>query len=294
MCNERMSEVYKHGDGQSGNPRFVSFKLVAFDLDDTLAPSKSVLPEQVVGALCELAQRVPVAIISGANVTQFETQVLRSLEEYLGGREELLERFHILPTCGTQYRIRKNGNWQDLYRELLEECDRELAIKVLREEAERLQLWVSNPYGEIIEDRGSQITFSALGQQAPVDEKKRWDESGQKKNALRDAVQKRLPHLEVRSGGSTSVDITRAGIDKAYGMRKLADQTGIPLEQMLFIGDRLDEHGNDYPVRTIGVPSLQVGGWTETVEVLSQILCAAKGEVRVESSRLLPALDALL
>src|SRR5690606_30764905 len=103
-----------------------------------------------------------------------------------------------------------------------------------------LGLWESETWGPILEDRGSQITFSALGQQAPVDAKRAWDPTGARKSALRDAVAARVPDLEVRSGGSTSVDITRKGIDKAYGMRQLAEQTGVPLADMLFYGDRLD------------------------------------------------------
>ena len=85
------------------------------------------------------------------------------------------------------------------------------------------------------------------------------------------AVQERLPDLEVRSGGSTSVDITRQGIDKAYGMRRLAELTGIPFAETLFIGDRLDPDGNDYPVKALGVPTVAVEGWEDTVEVIAAI-----------------------
>src|SRR5690606_23140707 len=127
------------------------------------------------------------------------------------------------------------------------------ALRALREEAERLGLWEQDPWGDILEDRGSQITFSALGQQAPGDAKHAWDPSGQKRLRLREAVAARLPDLEVRAGGSTSIDITRAGIDKAYGMTALVEHTGIPIEDMLFYGDRLDEGGNDYPVLALGI-----------------------------------------
>src|SRR5690606_40217926 len=142
----------------------------------------------------------------------------------------------------------------------------------LREEAERLGLWEPDPWGEILEDRGSQITFSALGQQAPGEAKHAWDPSGHKRLALRDAVAARLPGLEVRAGGSTSIDITRSGIDKAFGMRELADHTGIALTDMLFYGDRLDEGGNDYPVLAIGVPSVAVEGWQDTADKLDGLL----------------------
>ena len=81
-----------------------------------------------------------------------------------------------------------------------------------------------------------------------------------------------LPDLEVRSGGSTSVDITHRGIDKAYGMRQLAEQTGIPLDDMLFVGDRLDPDGNDYPVLAMGVACHAVEGWEDTAEYLEQLI----------------------
>src|SRR5690606_33039828 len=129
-----------------------------------------------------------------------------------------------------------------------------------------------DPWGEILEDRGSQITFSALGQQAPTDAKQKWDPTGAKRARLRDAVAARLPHLEVRSGGSTSIDVTRAGIDKAYGMTALAEHTGIPLSDMLFYGDRLDEDGNDYPVLALGVRSIAVTGWEDTAAKLDELL----------------------
>jgi hydroxymethylpyrimidine pyrophosphatase-like HAD family hydrolase len=76
----------------------------------------------------------------------------------------------------------------------------------------------------------------------------------------------------VRSGGSTSIDITRQGIDKAYGMRKLANLTGIPVERMLFVGDRLDEGGNDYPVKAMGVRTYAVGGWRETADFIEDFI----------------------
>lgn len=82
----------------------------------------------------------------------------------------------------------------------------------------------------------------------------------------------RLPDLEVRSGGSTSIDITLAGIDKAFGMKQLAEHTSIPLGSMLFYGDRLDEGGNDYPVLAIGVPSVAVEGWEDTADKLDELL----------------------
>ncbi|MBO1902257.1 HAD-IIB family hydrolase [Leucobacter weissii] len=243
--------------------------LIAFDLDDTLAPSKSPIDERMLAVFARLLERTSVAVISGGNFEQFETQLLSRLD---GIDETTLERLHLLPTCGTRYEHRADGGWLTVYQEHLGPVERDAAVAALREEAERLGLWESETWGEIIEDRGSQVTFSALGQRAPVAAKQAWDPDGSKKNALRAAVAERLPELEVRSGGSTSVDITRRGIDKAYGMRKLAEQTGIPLDDMLFVGDRLDPEGNDYPVKALGVRCRAVADWEDTAEFLEGLL----------------------
>ena len=243
--------------------------LVAFDLDDTLAPSKSALDPRMLVVLTQLLARTSVAVISGGNFEQFEAQLLSQLGDE---DEDLLEKLHLLPTCGTRYERRQDGAWTTIYRESLAAEERTAALTALQEEAESLGLWESHTWGEILEDRGSQVTFSALGQRAPVAAKQAWDPDGVKKNALRAAVAERLPELEVRSGGSTSVDITRRGIDKAYGMRKLAEHTGVALGDMLFVGDRLDPDGNDYPVKALGVPCHAVEGWEDTADFVTRLL----------------------
>lgn len=255
----------------------LDFRLIAFDLDDTLAPSKSPAPTEIVELLAQLLATTQVAVISGGNYAQFQSQLLAPLEQYLYALEpeETARRFsnlHLLPTCGTRYYLRDGANWVPQYEGNLSFEDRALAAQTLEQKARELGLWEALTWGEILEDRGSQVTFSALGQRAPVEAKAAWDPSGAKKNALREAVAASLPHLEVRSGGSTSVDITRKGIDKAYGMRKLAEATGISLDDMFFVGDRLDPDGNDYPVKALGVRCHEVAGWQDTATYLSALL----------------------
>ncbi|WP_417511056.1 HAD-IIB family hydrolase [Microbacterium sp.] len=244
-------------------------RLVAFDLDDTLAPSKSAISPRIAAHLRALLRVVEVAIISGGNETQFRAQVIAQLGD---ASPTELARLHLLPTCGTRYLRHDGSDFTAIYTHDLSDDEKSSALCALREEAERLGLWESNPWGDILEDRGSQITFSALGQQAPGDAKHTWDPSGEKRLRLRDAVAARVPSLEVRAGGSTSIDITRAGIDKAYGMTALAEHTGIPLADMLFYGDRLDVGGNDYPVRALGVRSIAVTGWEDTAAELDELL----------------------
>lgn len=244
-------------------------RLVAFDLDDTLTPSKSPISPEMAEALTALLDVVPVCIISGGQLAQFTTQVTDRLEL----DDEARSRLHLMPTCGTRYyRFADDGALQQVYAHDLTAQERAAAQQALEQEARRLGLWEEETWGPILEDRGSQITFSALGQRAPLEAKRAWDPTGEKKERLRAAVARRLPDLEVRSGGSTSVDITRRGVDKAYGMRRLAEHTGIDLADMLFVGDRLDEGGNDYPVKALGVPWIAVAGAEETAGVVRGII----------------------
>ncbi|WP_029947219.1 HAD-IIB family hydrolase [Leifsonia aquatica] len=242
-------------------------RLIAFDLDDTLAPSKSPLDPRMIALLVRLLEVAEVCVISGGRFEQFRDQIIERMPETAA-----LDKLHLMPTCGTQYYLWDGSAWAQQYAENLTEDEKAAALAAVEEEAKRLGYWETDTWGPVLEDRGSQITFSALGQSAPVSAKVAWDPSGERKNALRAAVQERLPDLEVRSGGSTSVDITRRGIDKAYGMNKLSKLTGIPFSEMLFVGDRLDPDGNDFPVIALGIPTHAVEGWEQTADVVEGLL----------------------
>jgi len=245
-------------------------KLLAFDLDDTLAVTKSPLSDEMATTLGRVLEEFEVCIISGGRYEQFQTQVIDRLHI----EPHKLNRLHLMPTCGTRY-YRYNeldGEWQLQYAEDLTEEQKKQVIEVLEASAKELGLWEANPAGDIIEDRGSQITFSALGQKAKPEDKYAWDPDGTKKASLRDLAAPLLPGLEVRAGGSTSIDVTREGIDKAYGMQKLIDAIDISKDDILFFGDHLQEGGNDYPVKAFGIDCLDVGKWEDTVHRLETIL----------------------
>ena len=252
-------------------------RLVAFDLDDTLAASKSPIDPRMARLLLTLLDEVEVCVISGGQISQFQMQLIDNLD---GATDTELERLHLMPTCGTQYYRHVDGEWTQIYAELLDDDEKNRALAAVENSARELGYWESETWGPILEDRGSQVTFSALGQAAPVAAKTAWDPTGEKKNRLRAAVQAQLPDLEVRSGGSTSVDITRQGIDKAYGMVKLAELTGVPLDDMVFVGDRLDPDGNDYPVKALGVATVAVTGWEDTAGYLERLIPELSAAVR--------------
>lgn len=252
-------------------------KLIAFDLDGTLAPSKSFLHDEMAVVFDKLLDHFQVCVISGGKFGQFETQLLQGLK----ASPDKLQKLHLMPTCGTQYYIYDlaKQEWNQVYAENFTDAEKKKIVTTLEEGIDSLGLRESKVYGDIIEDRGSQITFSALGQdivaelgEKGVELKEAWDPDSTKKNKLRDYVADKIPEFEVRVGGGTSIDITKPGIDKAYGMRKLMDMLKISKDDILFMGDRLQPGGNDYPVLEYGIDSIEVSDWKNTAQILNGIV----------------------
>ncbi|WEV47416.1 HAD-IIB family hydrolase [Bifidobacterium sp. ESL0690] len=244
-------------------------KVIAFDLDNTLARSKKPMHADMASRFSALTRLIDVAVITGGRFELVESQVLDVLEP-----NACRSRIHVMPTSGTRYYRWNDGAWQCIYANELDMADRKRAIASIERHAREQGIWLEHTWGPRIEDRGSQITFSALGQEAPVDEKEHWDPCNAKKNRLAEAVAADLPNLVVRSGGSTSIDISARGVDKAYAVRKLCDILGCQVDQVVFIGDRMDPDGNDYPAAIIGTKPILVSGPLDTLQVCDRLIAA--------------------
>ena len=241
-------------------------KLIVFDLDGTLAPSKSSLDAEMSSLLHDLLDVVRVAIISGGTWLQFETQVLSNLPH-----DANLAQLSILPTCGTQF-FQYTTQWKRLYADDFSADEKEKIVTSLTKAIGTAGFPVAKTWGETIEDRGSQITYSALGQQAPLMEKEKWDPDFSKRQKIKATLDTLIPEFSVRLGGATSIDVTKPGIDKAFGIRKLRDILGIPLQEMIFVVDALFPGGNDYPAKEAGVVSIPVRDPDETKRVIDTII----------------------
>lgn len=241
-------------------------KLIIFDLDGTLAESKAAIDHEMAGLLNDLLVVAQVAIISGGNWPQFDKQVLANLPGTAN-----LARLSILPTCGTKY-YQYTQEWKQLYAENFSAAEKEKILVNLQNAVTASGFSPEKTWGEQIEDRGSQITFSALGQQAPLEAKKVWDPDFSKREVIKAKLDHTLPEFSIQMGGATSIDITKPGIDKAYGIHKLQEILKIDLTEMVFIGDALFEGGNDHPARTTGVVCISVKDPQETKKVIETII----------------------
>jgi hypothetical protein len=241
-----------------------SKKLIIFDLDGTLAQSKSQLDPEMIELLSKLITQKKVAIISGGSYLQFQSQLLNA---FPSGNTNLNNLF-LMPTSGTRLYAWR-GSWNEQYAEHLSPKEKEKIMISFNSTLKQTGYTEpSKTYGPILEDRGSQITFSALGQQAPVKEKNAWDPTRNKRQNIVLLLQPKIPEFDVRIGGSTSIDVTKKGVNKAYGIRKLEEHLHVTPDDIVFVGDTLFPGGNDYPAKATGVDCVMVNNPEETKKLI--------------------------
>lgn len=267
-------------------------KMVIFDLDGTLTESKSEIDDTMVSALNELQKDFMVAVISGCSYMQFLTQFLAGLTKW-----DSTHNLWLLPTCGAELYVSSDNEkccthnpsgWTCEYDNKLSLKEKVQIVNAFNDSVKQYNedrasglidismgylRDTSDPsqYGELAEDRGSQITFSMLGQQAPLKIKQKWDLSMEKRTYLAHLMTKRLKDFEIRVGGTTSIDITKRGIDKSYGVLNLLEICGLNINEVVFVGDALYQGGNDHTVKFTGIRCIETSGPEETLKIIEDI-----------------------
>lgn len=249
-------------------------RIVIFDLDGTLTKSKSDLDQEMGSLICELLQQKYVAVTSGCSFQQFKNQFLSGLP-----KNSNLSHLFLFPTCSASgyYYDRERRRFSQAYTNHLSVKD---AKKIMRSfETVFTKIAYVHPtetFGAVFENRGSQLTFSALGQKAPLRIKRRWDPNQQKRLRIRRLLRRLLPGFEISIGGTTSIDVTRKGVNKTLCVRKLTERLGVTRKDMLFVGDALFKGGNDYIMKSTGIRCMSVSGPKETKELIRRITHTAK------------------
>lgn len=247
---------------------FVGKKLVVFDLDKTLSESKTLMSKETGELLEKLLLLAQVSIISGGSFQQFQKQFLPQVRT--GAH---LKRLSLFPTCGSAFYRYGGGGWENVYTEVLSAQDKKRIFEAFEKMFKEVGFKIPDKiYGELIEDRGTQITFAAYGSQAPIPIKSVWDPNRNKRLKMIEALSRNIPEFEIRTGGTSSIDVTRNGIDKAYGIYQMEKHLGIPVSEMIFVGDDLGEGGNDFPVIATGVQIIAVSGPEHTKEIIRSMI----------------------
>ncbi len=245
------------------------YELIVFDLDNTLAKSKVAINEEMSTLLTKLLEIKKVAVISGGSFKQFEKELLYGLSMYSN-----FTNLHLFPNDGTAYYVwdTKEGRWNKVYQESLSEKNKIKIENAIMKVISDLGIKSNTTDGKQIEDRDSSITFSALGQNADLDEKEKWDPDTEIRKKIKSALEKEIPEFEITIAGTTSIDVTSKGRDKAYGIKKMVEYIKVPEDKMVFIGDALFVGGNDNPVISTGIKTISVKNPEETVKIIEEIV----------------------
>ena len=245
-------------------------KIVVFDLDGTLTKSKSDIDHEMASLICELLRLNCVAVTSGCSFQQFESQFLSGLP----GASNLCNLF-LFPTSSASgyYFGGKRRRFFRAYTNLLSAQDvKKIRGSFQRVFAETGYVHPATTYGPVFENRGSQFTFSALGQKAPLRFKRKWDSNQKKRLRIRRLLRSQLPDFEISIGGTTSIDVTRKGVNKTLCVKKLKERLGVERKDMLFVGDALFRGGNDHIMKSTGIKCISVSGPNETKELIRRII----------------------
>ncbi|MCA9351606.1 HAD-IIB family hydrolase [Patescibacteria group bacterium] len=248
-----------------------TYETMIFDLDGTLSVSKSPLSDEEAEVLSHASQQLVIAIITGGRFEQIKKQVIDRLKP-----DANLANLYILPTSGAMMYRYEDGSWTMAYQHPFNDEEKERVISALRRALADASFDIDPVIlkGPQIEDRGSQITLSALGQQQDPEVKYAWDPDRKKRRELVSLLQDLDDQFDVKIGGTTSLDITKKGYDKAFGIREFFKVTGRDITKALFVGDELVPEGNDYAATTTGIDTRSTTGPEETARIIKEVLQA--------------------
>ncbi|MBR3204370.1 HAD-IIB family hydrolase [Candidatus Saccharibacteria bacterium] len=258
--------------------------ILSFDIDQTLNIAKTPIPKEIAELLIKLLRAdFKICPISGQKFQQFLIQIVNPLLEN-GVLPENLKNLHLFVAQGTQY-YRYNfspdspeyseENWEKVYDFPLSKEQIEEIVNALESSAKELGFWEEDKLAsgdEIIENRLSQVTFSALGQKAGTKEKYAWDPDCKKREKIVERAKKLAPDFEFEIGGTTSINAFVPGMNKVFGMTHLMEELNAKKSDILYFGDMTQPGGNDYPVVEMGVDTITVRSHEDTAFALRGIL----------------------
>ena len=258
-------------------------KVIAFDIDDTLNVAKTPMTSEMAEVFAELLDYYPVCVISGQKLSQFMIQILAPMGLLATTRR--LKNLHLMVAQGTQYYVYDGpqdgmavdiSNWRQVYSFPMSDEQVAKIESAITLAAKELGYWCDNPAGEIVENRSSQVTYSALGQAAKPEDKYPWDHDHHKREAIVARARQLAPDFDYEIAGTTSINVFSPGMNKTFGMTKLMEELKVHREDILYFGDMTQPGGNDRPVVDMGIETVTVNNWRETMFAIKGIIGLSK------------------
>ena len=251
-------------------------KVLAFDIDQTLNIAKMPIPDEIAELLVQCLDHFEICPISGQKFEQFLIQIVDRLKDK-NVTDKQLSHLHLFVAQGTQYYRydTKKSDWDQVYNYPLTDEQVAKITKAIETAAKELNYWEEDKLAdgdEIIENRLSQVTFSALGQKAGPEAKYAWDPDCKKREAIVKRCKELAPEFEYEIGGTTSINAITPGMNKVFGMTHLMEELKVEKSDILYFGDMTQPGGNDYPVVQMGIDTIIVRTHEDTAYALRGIL----------------------
>lgn len=241
-------------------------KHIFFDMDGTITESRTAMEPMWFNPMKELARKYDIVIVSGAREEQMERQVPSG----------------IFPA----WRMTQNGNVTIsnrrtvLWRNDLNWVQKKAVLSWIDAllHTDKVPVGFGDRASEVIdlvEDRGCQISYSAIGHNAPLYKKKEYDPDGSKRAQLLvsypfNFMAKALGgDIQWAIGGTTCIDFytKTKGENIAEMIRVLKWEP----DECVYVGDALFKGGNDATVMGI-IPIHPVSRLEDTVQFIKGLL----------------------
>lgn len=249
-------------------------RVLAFDIDQTLNVAKTPIPDEIADLLIKCLDKFEICPISGQKFEQFLIQIVDRLVER-GANPEQLKHLHLFVAQGTQYYRYTGSDWEQVYNYPLTDEQVAKITAMIEQSAKELGYWEEDKLAEgdeIIENRLSQVTFSALGQKAGTEAKYAWDPDCKKREKIVARCKELAPEFDYEIGGTTSINAITPGMNKTFGMTHLLEELKVEKQDILYFGDMTQPGGNDYPVVQMGIETITVRSHEDTAYALRGIL----------------------
>jgi HAD superfamily hydrolase (TIGR01484 family) len=243
------------------------YKVIFFDQDDTLCPAKNKADKEMILLFEELLNKYRVVITSWWMFKNINYQILSELSE-----NAKLENLVLFPTCAAKMFEYKWWEWDEKYAMNLTIDEVNRIENVFHNAIKELELVPNEIWWDILENRWTQITYSALWQEAPLGKKKIWDTNKEKRLKIISHIKNDLEGFSIWIWGTTSIDIVKNWVDKSYGVNKTMELYNIRKEEILYVWDALFPWWNDYVVVKTGIDTKRVDNPQDTKEIIRELL----------------------
>ena len=245
-------------------------KVFIFDVDGTLTPSRLSMTESFRKFFNGWILKNKFYLVTGSNIEKLQEQMC-----FFD-----IEAEAIFTCCGNEMWIPDphivNISAEQVYRKEFKPPQTLLTYLGEQLRFSEYPIRTSNH----IEDRETLLNFSIIGRDCTQEQRDayfKWDNENGERKKIAKYISDTWPEIEAVRGGQISIDIYPKGNDKSQIFEHIQKREP-DAEEYIFIGDRTEEGGNDYPLaKLLSLKGeqpygyvYQTKGWKHTMKILKE------------------------